>query len=103
VIIILWVLSLILLGAVLYLNYTATQIIQSSQIHAESKKRNLIALVWLLPVVGTFAALYLINRDIRKNQAKIEQDIAPAIRELANRIRNLEADIHNEEKKQKYH
>jgi len=103
VIIILWVLGLILLGAVLFLNYTATQIIQSSQIHAEAKKRNLITIVWLLPVAGTFVALYLINRDIRKNQAKIEKDIAPAIRELANRIRNLESDIQREEKKQKYH
>ena len=68
-----------------------------------AKKRNLIITVWLLPVAGAFIALYLINRDIKKNQAKIEKDIAPAIRELADRIRNLEADIQREEKKQKLH
>lgn len=100
---ILWIISLILLGAVIYLNFTGTQIIQSSQIHAPAKKRNLIITVWLLPVAGAFIALYLINRDIKKNQAKIEKDIAPAIRELADRIRNLEADIQREEKKQKLH
>lgn len=101
--IILWILGLILLGAVIYLNYTSTQIIQSSQIHTPQKKRNLILIIWLFPVAGTFVALYLINRDIKKNQAKIEKDIAPAIRELADRIRTLEADIQREEKKQKYH
>jgi hypothetical protein len=60
-------------------------------------------IVWLLPVAGIFIALFLINRDIKKNQAKIEKDIAPAIRELADRIKNIESDIQHQEKKHKYH
>jgi TRAP-type C4-dicarboxylate transport system permease small subunit len=101
--IILWVFGLIMLAAVIYLNITGTQIIQSSQIHTARKKRNLILVVWLAPVAGIFAALYLINRDIKRNQAKIEKDIAPAIRDLTDKIKNLEAGLKQEEKKQKYH
>ncbi|WP_455207621.1 hypothetical protein [Kaarinaea lacus] len=101
--IMLWIFGLVLLGAVVYLNFTGTKIIQSSQIHTASKKRNLILMVWIFPVAGIFIALYLINRDIKKHETKIEKDIAPAIRELADKLRTLEADIHKEEKKQKYH
>jgi TRAP-type C4-dicarboxylate transport system permease small subunit len=67
---ILWIFGLILLGAVIYLNFTGTQIIQSSQIHAPAKKRNLIITVWLLPVAGAFIALYLINSDIKKKSGE---------------------------------
>ncbi|MCI0505472.1 MAG: hypothetical protein L0Z73_05115 [Gammaproteobacteria bacterium] len=99
-----WILfGIVMLGAVIYLNVTSTQIIQSSQIHTANKKRNLIMVVWLAPVAGIFITLYVINRDIKKNQIKIEKDIAPAIKELTDKIRNLEAGLKQGEKKQKYH
>ncbi|HEY5603357.1 MAG TPA: hypothetical protein VIM41_09625 [Gammaproteobacteria bacterium] len=101
--IIVGIFGLILLGAIMYLNITSTQIIQSSHIHTTQKKRHLLLIVWCVPLAGVFIALYMINRDIKKNQQKMENDIAPAIRELSDKIRNIEAGLQQREKKPKFH
>ena len=56
--------------------------------------------VWLLPVIGVFIAMLKINKDIKKNREKVEGEIAPAIRELADKLKNLESDIQREKQKE---
>lgn len=95
--ILLWVFVFVLAAAIIYLNFMCTQIIQSSQLHNAEKKRQLILIVWLLPIAGVFISLLRINKDIKKNREKIEGEIAPAIRELADKLRVLENDIQQEQ------
>ena len=98
-----WIFIIVFLVAVVFLDVMGTTIIQSSQIHNQKQKRTLIAIVWGLPIVGVFLAMMRINKDIKSNRKKMEEDIAPAIRELANRIKVLEADISKEQDKKKIH
>ena len=91
----------VLVAAIIYLNYMSTQIIHSSRIHSPEKKQNLVMTVWLLPVVGVFIAMLKINKDIKKNREKVEGEIAPAIRELADKLKNLEIDIQREKQKER--
>ena len=90
----------VLVAAIIYLNYMSTQIIHSSRIHSPEKKQNLVLTVWLLPVLGVFIAMLKINKDIKKNREKVEGEIAPAIRELADKLKNLEIDIQREKQKE---
>ena len=76
------------------------QIIQSSQIHSPEKKQKLVLIVWSLPILGVFISLFQINKDIKKNREKVEGEIAPAIRELADKLRVLESDIQKEKLKE---
>jgi NADH:ubiquinone oxidoreductase subunit 6 (subunit J) len=100
----LWVFATVLVAAVVYLNVMSTRIIRISQLHDARKKKQFIILVWALPVVGVFVVMMQINRDIKKNQKKVEEEIAPAIRQLADQLKVLEADIQQEQqKKNKYH
>ena len=98
--ILLWVFGAVLVAVIIYLNYMSTQIIESSRIHSPEKKHNLVLIVWLLPVVGVFIAMLKINKDIKKNREKVEEEIAPAIRELADKLKNLESDIQREKQKE---
>lgn len=98
--ILLWVFGAVLVAAIIYLNYMSTRIIESSGLHSPEKKQNLILTVWLLPVVGVFIAMLKINKDIKKNREKVEGEIAPAIRELADKLKNLESDIQREKQKE---
>lgn len=103
-IVILWVFSAVLLVAVVYLNVMSTRIIRSSPIHDDVKKKHFILMVWIFPVLGVFLAMMQINKDIKNNRKKIDEEIAPAIRQLANQIKVLEADIqHEQQKKNKFH
>jgi ABC-type thiamin/hydroxymethylpyrimidine transport system permease subunit len=86
----------VLVAAIIYLNYMSTQIIHSSRIHSPEKKQNLVMTVWLLPVIGVFIAML----KIKKNREKVEGEIAPAIRELADKLKNLEIDIQREKQKE---
>ncbi|WP_455200559.1 hypothetical protein [Kaarinaea lacus] len=95
-----WLFGAVFLIAIVYLNYMCTQIIQSSQIHSAEKKQKLVLIVWLLPVLGVFLALFKINKDIKKNREKVEGEIAPAIRELADKLKTLESDIQREKQKE---
>lgn len=100
----LWIFGAVLVGAVVYLNVMSTRIIRLSQLHDARKKKQFVILVWALPVVGVFVVMMQINRDIKKNQKKVEEEIAPAIRQLADQLKVLEADIQQEQqKKNKYH
>jgi len=90
----------VLVAAIIYLNYMSTQIIHSSRIHSPEKKQSLVMTVWLLPVIGVFIVMLKINKDIKKNREKVEGEIAPAIRELADKLKNLESDIQREKQKE---
>lgn len=98
--VLIWLFGAVLLVAIVYLNYMCAQIIQSSQIHSAEKKQNLVLVVWLLPVLGVFIALFKINKDIKKNREKVEGEIAPAIRELADKLKTLESDIQREKQRE---
>ena len=99
-----WVFGVVLLVAIGYLNVMSTRIIQLSPIHDDKKKKQFTTMVWALPVLGVFLAMMQINKDIKNNRKKIDEEIAPAIRQLANQIKVLEADIQQEQqKKNKYH
>lgn len=88
---------LILIGfaviATIFMNIMAMNIIRSSQIHEAKRKQKLIMLLWTIPMLGVFIVIKMINKDIRENQAKMEDEIAPAIREVADRLKDLDADI----------
>jgi hypothetical protein len=93
-----------MLGAVIYLNVMSARIVQLSQIHDDQKKKQFTILIWALPVVGVFVVMMRINKDIKNNRKKIDEEIAPAIRQLADQLKVLEADIQQEQqKKKKYH
>jgi len=91
-----WVFGLVILGATVMLDIMCTNIIKSSQIHNQAQKRKLYAIVWGVPVLGIFISIMRINRDIKLNSKKMEESIAPAIREIADRIKGLEADLQNQ-------
>lgn len=88
---------LILIGfaiiATIFMNVMAMNIIKSSQIHEAKRKQNLNIILWALPLLGVFVVIRLINRDIKKNQEKMEDEIAPAIREVADKLKVLDADL----------
>ena len=44
-------------------------------------------------MLGVFIVIRQINKDIKVNQAKMEEQIAPAIREVADRLKVLDADL----------
>lgn len=89
--------ALILIGfaiiATIFMNVMAMNIIKSSQIHEAQRKQKLNIILWALPLLGVFVVIRLINRDIKKNQEKMEDEIAPAIREVADKLKVLDADL----------
>jgi len=89
----LWIFLLVILGAIVLLNVMCTNIIKSSQIHSPKEKNKLFLLVWGVPVLGVFLAILRINKDIRLNRKKMEEDIVPTIRKIADKIKGLEADL----------
>ena len=90
---VIWSISIFLGAAVLFLNYSATRIVLSSNIHTEKNKIVFIGLIWVFPILGVIAAMMLINRDIKKNRRKLNEEIAPVIRQLGDKIKHLEADL----------
>ena len=89
----LWIFLLIVLGAIVMLNVMCTNIIKSSQIHSQKQKNKLLLLVWGVPVLGVFLSILRINKDIKLNRKKMEEDIVPTIRKIADKIKGLEADL----------
>lgn len=103
-----WIFLLVILGAIVLLNVMCTNIIKSSQIHNQKAKNKLLLLVWGVPVLGVFMAIMRINKDIKLNRQKMEQDIVPTIRKIADKIKGLEADLQSQnpsyrEQKKKLH
>ena len=88
-----WIFLLPMVAANIFLNIMGTNIIKSSEIHDHNKKRNLLIMLWGIPMLGVFIAMIKINKDIKANQQKMEEDIAPAIRQIADRLKVLDADI----------
>lgn len=93
----------VFLGVVTFLNVMVTNIIRSSTIHGSDQKRKYLYIVWGLPIAGIFIVITKINKDIKSNEKKMEEEIAPAIRELADRLKVLEADIQHEQGKKSVH
>lgn len=83
----------VVIVATVFLNVTAMNVIKSSQIHSEQKKKRLMLLLWGIPLLGVFIVIRQINKDIKQNQVKMEEEIAPAIREMADRLKVLDADL----------
>jgi len=85
----------IVIGIVLVvaLNVESTKTVNCSQIHGEREKRKFKLLIWALPIIGTMIAMWLINKDIRRKQHQMEEEIAPAIKELGDRLKKLESGI----------
>lgn len=83
----------VIIIATVFLNVMATNIIKSSEIHEARRKQQLTAILWALPLLGVFIVIRQINKDIKKNQARMEEEIAPAIRQVADRLKVLDADI----------
>ena len=88
-----WIFLAVIIIACVFLDVMATTIIKSSHIHDEQRKRNLMIILWGLPMIGVFIVIRQINKDIKKHQAKMEEQIAPAIREVADRLKVLDADL----------
>ena len=95
----------IFIGIVLVfaLNVESSKTVTSSQIHSEQEKRKFKIIIWVLPVIGTMIAMWLINKDIRKKQHQMEEEIAPAIKELGDRLKKLESGIQRKQNKNKLH
>ncbi len=88
-----WIFLAVILVAGVFLDVMGTNIIKASHLHDDNRKRVLMVILWGLPILGVFIVMGLINRDIKKNQAKMEEEIAPAIREVADRLKVLDADL----------
>ena len=89
----LWIFFAVIFAANIFLNVMGTNIVKSSEIHDARKKRVLLIIIWSIPILGVFIAMIKINKDIKANQVKMEEEIAPAIREMADRLKVLDADI----------
>jgi hypothetical protein len=89
--------------AVVALNIASGKTVSSSEIHSDAEKRKFLLMIWLLPIVGTMLAMWFINKDIRKSQHEMEDEIAPAIKELGDRLKKLETRIHQKQNNQKLH
>ena len=83
------------------LNITSSKTVSSSQIHSDAEKQKYLMMIWLLPIVGTMLAMWLINKDIRKNQHEMEGEIAPVIKELGDRLKKLESSIQQKQNNSK--
>ena len=88
---------------VVALNIEGTKTVTSSQIHSDTDKRKFILLIWAVPVMGTMVAMWLINNDIRKKRHQMEEEIAPAIKELGDRLKKLESGIQRKQNKNQLH
>jgi len=88
-----WIFLTIIVVACVVLDVVATTIIKSSHIHDDRSKRQLLVILWGLPMLGVFIVIRQINKDIKKHQEKMEESIAPAIREVADRLKVLDADL----------
>jgi len=95
----------VVIGIVLVvaLNVESTKTVSSSQLHDEREKRKFKIIIWALPVIGTMIAMWLINKDIRKKQHQIDEEIAPAIKELGDRLKKLESRVQQKQDKKKLH
>ena len=96
-------LALIGVISVVALNIASSKTVSSSEIHSEAEKQKFLMLIWLLPIVGTMLAMWLINKDIRKSQDEMEDQIAPAIKELGDRLKKLESSIQQKQNNSKLH
>ena len=88
-----WIFLVVIIAACVFLNVMGTTIIKSSHIHDDKQKRILMIVLWGIPMLGVFIVIRQINKDIKKHQAKMEEEIAPAIREVADRLKVLDADL----------
>jgi len=88
-----WIFLILLLTAYIFLNVMGTGMIKASELHDHNQKTKMIIMLWALPLVGVFMVIRQINKDIKQNQSKIEEEIAPAIREVADRLKVLDADL----------
>lgn len=88
---------------VVALNIESTKTVSGSQIHSDTQKRKFLIMIWAIPIIGTILTMWLINKDIRQKQHEIEEEIAPAIKELGDRLKKLESNIHEKQNKNKLH
>ena len=88
-----WLLVLIGVISVVALNIEGAKTVSSSELHSDTEKRKFLIMIWGIPIFGTMLAMWLINKDIRKKQHEMEDEIAPAIKELGDRLKKLESGI----------
>ena len=98
-----WLIVIIGVISVVVLNIEGTKTVSGSEIHSESEKRKYRLMIWALPLIGTFWAMWLINKDIRKKQHEMEDEIAPVIKELGDSLKKLESGIQRKHNKSKLH
>ena len=98
-----WVLLIVAVISVVVLNIEGAKTVTGSEIHSETEKRKYLAMIWALPFLGTILVMWLINKDIRKKQIQMEDEIAPAIKELGNQLKKLESGIQRKQNQQKLH
>lgn len=98
-----WVLVIVAVISVVALNIEGAKTVSSSEIHSESEKLKYLTIIWVLPFIGTILVMWLINKDIRKKQTQMEDEIAPAIKELGDRLKKLESGIQQKQKQNKLH
>ena len=98
-----WVLVIVGVISVVALNIEGAKTVSSSEIHSDSEKLKYLVMIWALPFIGTILAMWFINKDIRKKQHQMEDEIAPAIKELGDRLKKLESGIHQKQNKHKLH
>ena len=98
-----WLLVVIGVIAIVVLNIEGAKTVSSSEIHSDAEKRKYRIMIWAFPIVGTMMAMWSINKDIRKKQHEIEDEIAPAIKELGDRLKKLESGIQQKQNKGKLH
>jgi len=98
-----WLLFFIIVLSAVMLNIIATQTVLSSHIHANTKTRKYIMLIWCIPVLGVIAVMILINQDIKKNKETFENDVANVMKDLTERINGIEAGIRQKRNKRSLH
>ena len=88
-----WIISLFIVGVIVALNISATGIVSESSIHTNDRKRFYTLAIWCLPVIGVIYTMLAIRRDINQNQKRIDDEIVSALKNISENIDNLEAGL----------
>ena len=98
-----WIISLFIVGVIVALNISATGIVSESQIHSNDRKRFYTVAIWCLPVIGVIYTMLAIRRDINQNQKRIDDEIVSALKNISENIDNLEAGLKKKQNEKTIH
>jgi len=88
-----WIIVLIALVPIVALNIVAIKTIARSNIHSKANKRNLIIMVWAIPIFGVMLVMLKINNDIKNSNLQSSDKLDVALKQFTENISEIEANL----------